>query len=114
MSNVDNLDFWAHVGDNIYEYKGAFLRDGCLVVGCATAYARAAPADLYYPDSSQKVRPVVTDPPTEIVTLDDYRRRYRLYRLDPDLQALTAKVPLISITDDHEYVNNAWCVPRFG
>ena len=66
------------------------------------------PADLYYPDSSQKVRPVVTDPPTEIVTLDDYRRRYRLYRLDPDLQALTAKVPLISITDDHEYMNNAW------
>ena len=108
VSNVDNLDFWAHVGDNIYEYKDLYCAslgiNGSLLA-CACAHAHASL--LSDPDSSQKVRPVVTDPPTEIVTLDDYRRRYRLYRLDQDLQALTAKVPLISITDDHEYVNNA-------
>lgn len=52
---------------------------------------------------SLQVRPFVTDPPTEIVTLDDYFRRHRLYRLDPDLQALGAAAPLIALTDDHDY-----------
>ena len=55
-----------------------------------------------------KVRPFVTDPPTEVVTLDDYRRRHRLYRLDPDLQLLTSKVPYIPLTDDHDSMNNPW------
>ena len=85
MSQIDALDVWVHVGDNYYEYK-----------------------DLYYPGPDAKVRPFVTDPPTELVTLDDYRRRARLYRLDPDMQALGAKVPFIALTDDHDYVNNAW------
>jgi hypothetical protein len=73
------------VGDNIYEYP-----------------------DLIYPDATQKLRTQVTDPPNEIVSLDDYRRRYRLYRNDPSLQLLGATAPLIMTADDHEYTNNPW------
>jgi len=85
LAKIDGLDFYSNVGDNIYEY-----------------------ADLYYPDETQKIRTQVTDPPTEIVTLDDYRRRYRLYRLDQSMQLLGSKVPLIMLPDDHEYTNNPW------
>jgi len=42
----------------------------------------------------------------EIFTLDDYRARYALYRLDPALQAAHAAAPWIVTWDDHEVVNN--------
>lgn len=48
------------------------------------------------------------DPPYEIVTLSDYRRRHAQYRTDPDLQAMTAAHPLIPVWDDHESTNNSW------
>jgi alkaline phosphatase D len=42
----------------------------------------------------------------EIVTLDDYRRRYAQYKSDPDLQAAHAAFPWIATPDDHEVENN--------
>jgi alkaline phosphatase D len=42
----------------------------------------------------------------EIYTLDDYRRRYALYKSDPDLQAAHAAVPFWMSFDDHEVDNN--------
>jgi alkaline phosphatase D len=48
------------------------------------------------------------DPPHETVTLDDYRRRYAWYRLDPDVAALHREHPVIATWDDHELANNAW------
>jgi alkaline phosphatase D len=48
------------------------------------------------------------DPPFEILTLEDYRRRHAQYRTDPDLQAMTAAHPLIVTWDDHESANNSW------
>lgn len=39
-------------------------------------------------------------------TLASYRRRYALYKLDPDLQASHAARPWITTWDDHEVVNN--------
>ena len=42
----------------------------------------------------------------EIYSLDDYRRRYALYKSDPDLQAAHASVAFISSFDDHEVDNN--------
>ena len=42
----------------------------------------------------------------EIITLDDYRNRYALYRLDPALQAAHAAFPFITTFDDHEVDNN--------
>jgi alkaline phosphatase D len=50
----------------------------------------------------------VVSPANDIVTLDDYRTRYALYRSDPNLQALHAKMPWITIWDDHEFANNAF------
>jgi alkaline phosphatase D len=47
-------------------------------------------------------------PAHEIVTLDDYRKRYALYRGDPDLQELHRQHPMIAIWDDHEFADNAW------
>ncbi|TXL71669.1 alkaline phosphatase [Vineibacter terrae] len=40
------------------------------------------------------------------VTLDDFRRRYALYRADPDLQRAHAAAPWLVIWDDHEVDND--------
>ena len=42
----------------------------------------------------------------EIRTLDDYRRRYALYKSDPALQAAHARCPWVVTWDDHEVDNN--------
>lgn len=42
----------------------------------------------------------------EIMTLDDYRDRYALYKSDPDLQAAHAAFPWTVTWDDHEVDNN--------
>jgi alkaline phosphatase D len=43
---------------------------------------------------------------SEIVTLEDYRTRYALYKMDPDLQAAHAAFPWVLTWDDHEVDNN--------
>jgi alkaline phosphatase D len=49
----------------------------------------------------------------EIMTLEDYRRRYALYKGDKALQAAHAAFPWIVIPDDHEVENNyAGLVPE--
>ena len=40
------------------------------------------------------------------ITLDDFRRRYALYKRDPDLMALHAAVPWLVTWDDHEFEND--------
>jgi alkaline phosphatase D len=40
------------------------------------------------------------------VTLDDYRKRYALYKSDPDLQRMHAACPWLITWDDHEVENN--------
>jgi alkaline phosphatase D len=42
----------------------------------------------------------------EIVTLDDYRNRYGLYKGDPALQGIHAACPWVVTWDDHEVENN--------
>ena len=42
----------------------------------------------------------------EAFTLDDYRHRYSLYRLDADLQAAHAACPWMVCSDDHEVSND--------
>ncbi|HEX7053246.1 MAG TPA: alkaline phosphatase D family protein [Burkholderiales bacterium] len=42
----------------------------------------------------------------EAVTLEDYRRRYALYKSDPDLQAAHAACPWLFTWDDHEVEND--------
>ena len=76
--NEQELDFVVHVGDYIYE-----------------GGADANPFD----PARNHVGP-------EIVSLDQYRDRYALYRLDPDLQEAHARFPFIVTPDDHEVDNN--------
>ena len=40
------------------------------------------------------------------MSLADYRRRYALYKSDPDLQAAHAAAPWLVVPDDHEVENN--------
>ena len=79
MSTYDDLSAVLHLGDYIYEF-------GTGTYGDIREY----------------------DPPYEIVSLDDYRRRYRQYGSDPDLQALRAAHPLITTWDDHEITNDGY------
>ena len=76
-----------HLGDYIYEYGSDTAKYGNKD---AVALGRvAAPAN-------------------DIVSLADYRQRHAQYRLDADLQALHAKMPWITVWDDHEFANNAY------
>ncbi|HXV10089.1 MAG TPA: alkaline phosphatase D family protein, partial [Burkholderiales bacterium] len=79
----ERFDFVFHYGDYIYEYRA--VRPG------------------------ERKRPVVRvmpGEPNECYTLDDYRHRYALYKLDPDLQAAHASAPFVMSFDDHEVVND--------
>lgn len=61
--------------------------------------------DYIYEEGIAKdaIRPHESD---ELETLDDYRRRYALYKTDPNLQAAHAAHPWIAIWDDHEVAQN--------
>ncbi|MEM7485759.1 MAG: alkaline phosphatase D family protein [Bacteroidota bacterium] len=48
------------------------------------------------------------DPANEILTLEDYRLRYRQYRTDEGLQLAHQKKPFIVVWDDHEITNDAY------
>jgi alkaline phosphatase D len=76
----EDLELVAHLGDYIYEYGTS---------------ATAAPGTL-----------VRRHQPDEITTLEQYRNRYALYKVDPDLQAAHAAFPWIVTWDDHEVENN--------
>lgn len=78
IAELESLDAVLHLGDYIYEYGDQ--TDGRLPL----------------------------DPPHEILTLEDYRRRYAFYRRDPALQAAHRVHPFIAVWDDHESANNAW------
>lgn len=75
----EKFDAIFHTGDYIYEY---------------------AP----YDGKSSRVREHLGK---ETFTVQDYRNRYALYKLDPDLQAAHASAPFIMSWDDHE-IDNDW------
>ena len=82
-----DVDVVIHLGDYIYEYgMGGYATEEAVEMGRALA----------------------DDNSLEIIHLDDYRKRYALYRLDPDLQAAHQRHPFIVIWDDHELANDAW------
>lgn len=84
IANRD-CDAVLHLGDYIYEYAEG-------------GYANAEMLD--------KGRNV--QPEHEIVSLEDYRMRYGLYRSDTDLQAVHQAHPFICVWDDHEITNNTF------
>ena len=81
----DDLDAVLHMGDYLYEY---------------------GPGEYGYGQGNEDVRP--HDPPREMVSLSDYRRRHAQYKQDPDLQKLHAQAAFIATWDDHEVTNDQW------
>ena len=80
-----DLDAVIHLGDYIYEY----------ITG---AYGQL---DELSGDRSN-------EPTNEILTLADYRTRYSLYRLDPNLRKAHQQHPFITVWDDHEFANDSY------
>lgn len=74
----DNVDVVVHLGDYIYEYGIA----------------------------ENNPTPIRRHNGDEIVTLEDYRNRFALYKSDVDLQSAHASAPFIVTWDDHEVENN--------
>jgi len=75
---MQDLDFVLHVGDYIYEEGPA----------------------------SSPIAPGRVHRGAEVVSVADYRNRYALYKLDPNLQEAHAQLPFIVTPDDHEVDNN--------
>ncbi|QIJ03200.1 alkaline phosphatase D family protein [Shewanella chilikensis] len=81
----DDLDAMLHLGDYIYEYgRGGYASEHAAELG----------------------REVL--PAGELLSLSDYRSRYGQYRGDASLQKLHAKLPFITVWDDHEVANDTW------
>ncbi|WAU83320.1 alkaline phosphatase D family protein [Streptomyces sp. Qhu-G9] len=80
----DDVDVVFHLGDYLYEYA-------VNSAGGARHYT-----DRELPDFFNR----------EVMTLEDYRLRYALYKSDPDLRAAHARHPFVVTWDDHETENN--------
>jgi alkaline phosphatase D len=85
LARSERVDAIVHLGDYIYEYG-------------PEGFGGAIGEKLGR----------IPDPPHEIVTLDDYRRRHAQYKTDPDLQAAHARAAFICVWDDHEVANDSW------
>lgn len=83
---ASDADVVIHLGDYIYEYG----------VG---GYGSNAATDLLLRNHK---------PEGEIISLDDYRERYRQYRSDKQLQEAHRLKPFICVWDDHEITNDAY------
>lgn len=82
IADRNDIDAVIHLGDYIYEYE----------VG---AYGSGIEGRSYLPEN-------------EIVSLDDYRLRYSLYRLDYQLKNIHQQYPFIATWDDHEFTDNSY------
>jgi len=81
-----DADVVVHLGDYIYEYE---------VGGYGTNPLTTSLGRQHVPDK-------------EVITLDDYRARYRQYRSDEQLQKAHQLKPFICVWDDHEIANDAY------
>jgi alkaline phosphatase D len=90
----DDIDLVLFIGDYIYETIG--------ILGVEPPANRTV--DL--PDGLLLEDPVKGR--ISALTLADYRTLYRAYRRDPDLRAVHAHFPFVSLWDDHEFANDCW------
>ena len=82
ISERNDLDAVVHLGDYTYEYaRGSY--------------------GINNPSRQN-------EPANEEISLQDYRTRYSLYRLDKDLIRLHQQHPFITVWDDHEFANDAY------
>lgn len=95
----EELDFFVHLGDYIYETTGD--------------------PSFQTPDAARKITFRDTEGSLTLTTakgetfhaarsLSNYRDLYRTYRSDPALQALHENCPVIATWDDHEFSDDCW------
>ncbi|WP_207420648.1 alkaline phosphatase D family protein [Desertivirga brevis] len=85
VANSD-ADVVVHLGDYIYEYGAGGYGTNGNTAGLNRTHKPAG----------------------EIITLENYRERYRQYRSDEQLQKAHQMKPFICVWDDHEVTNNTW------
>ncbi len=85
IAKDSTVDIVMHLGDYIYEHG----------------------PDAYGGETGKRIGRN-HQPPHEIVTLDDYRKRHAQYKTDLGSLAMHARHPLMVIWDDHETANNPW------
>jgi alkaline phosphatase D len=85
INKLKNLDAILHLGDYIFEFN-------------ASEFA-GFDSKLWQPVAK---RVETLEPKTELITIDDYRKRYATYRTDSDLKEAHRLHPFIHIWDDHE------------
>ena len=85
MANSD-ADIIVHLGDYFYEYGAG---------GYGSTEENAFLNRFH-------------EPTGEIISLDDYRTRYKQYRSDASLQLAHQKKPFICVWDDHEIANDTY------
>lgn len=81
-----DADVIVHLGDYIYEYG----------------------AGQYGTNDTTEGLGRTPEPSTEILSLDEYRARYKQYRGDLQLQLAHQKKPFICVWDDHEIANDTY------
>lgn len=94
LARDNDLDFFIHLGDYIYETVGKAFQSG-------SVESRHTP--LVFPDGT-----VNPDGSSYATTLNDYRYLYKRYRSDPRLQAVHERFAMIAVWDDHEFSDDCW------
>ncbi|MDY0051327.1 MAG: alkaline phosphatase D family protein [Aliarcobacter sp.] len=94
VSKIEDIDVVLHLGDYIYEY-GMYEKDGI-----TPAYATNNAVSIN--------RVLEKDNDTELLTLDDYRKRYAIYHTDEGSISIHKNLPFITIWDDHEVANDIY------
>lgn len=95
----EELDFFVHLGDYIYETTGdpGFQAEpGARAIAFTDAEGAIAltSADGKRYDAAR--------------SLSNYRELYRAYRSDPALQRVHERFPMIAVWDDHEFANDCY------
>lgn len=101
-------------GSSVNQFKFAIANCQDYRNGFYTAYEHLAQEDLdlvvhlgdYIYENTDFEGSVRQHGAPEPITVEDYRNRYALYRLDPNLQAAHANFPWTFTWDDHEVDNN--------
>lgn len=81
-----DVDVVVHLGDYIYEYGAGEYGTNQYTASLGRTHV----------------------PANEIVTLEEYRTRYKQYRRDPKLKLVHQKKPFIAVWDDHEITNDTY------
>nr|WP_315172804.1 alkaline phosphatase D family protein [uncultured Flavobacterium sp.] len=81
-----DVDVVVHLGDYIYEYGAGEYGTNQYTASLGRTHV----------------------PANEIVTLEEYRARYKQYRRDPKLKLAHQKKPFIAVWDDHEITNDTY------